>query len=283
MILILSSYAPSSKKQCLINENSLMPTSIKPILYRGKFDLPQIAAVLEGLEETIIFMLINRAQFAANKAAYDPDRSGFEGGGEMSLFALRLRYHEEMDAEFGRFCVPEERPFTKDLPNPRRRVTLRESGLFLRNFNSINMADEILDAYMNLIPCICLEGDDGQYGSSVEHDVMALQAIARRIHFGALYVAESKYQSDKTKYRTIVEAKDRAGLLVALTRIEVEESILKRVADKVEHIQAEINPEVRRRIPSEEIMAFYRNHVIPLTKEGEVRYFLNRQLEGTFS
>lgn len=111
---------------------------------------------------------------------------------------------------------------------------------------------------------------------------MALQAIARRIHFGALYVGESKYQSDKIKYRTLIEARDRAGLLVALTRTEVEERILKRVADKVEHIQAEINPEVRRRIPSEEIMAFYRNHIIPLTKEGEVRYFLNRQIESAF-
>ncbi|MEN6490019.1 MAG: chorismate mutase [Smithella sp.] len=260
-----------------------MPTTIKPILYRGKFDLAQIAAVLEGLEETIIFMLINRAQFAANKAAYDPDHSGFEGGGERSLFELRLRYHEEMDAVFGRFCVPEERPFTQDLPHPKRRVTLPETGLFLRDFNSINMADEILDAYRKLIPRICLEGDDGQYGSSVEHDVMALQAIARRIHFGSLYVAESKYQSDKTKYRTLIEAQDRKGLLVALTRTEVEEKILKRVEDKVEHIQAEINPEVRRCIPSEEIMAFYRNHIIPLTKEGQVRYFLNRQLEDNFS
>jgi chorismate mutase len=260
-----------------------MPTSIKPILFRGKFDLEQIAAVLEGLEETIIFMLINRAQFAANKAAYDPEHSGFEGGGNRSLFELRLRYHEEMDAVFGRFCVPEERPFTSDLPHPRRRVILPETGLFLRDLNSVNMADEILDAYRKLIPRICLAGDDGQYGSSVEHDVMALQAIARRIHFGSLYVAESKYQTLKTEYRTLIEAGDRAGLLAALTRTEVEEKILKRVADKVEHIQAEINPTVRRRIPSEEIMAFYRNSIIPLTKEGQVRYFLNRQFADTSS
>lgn len=110
---------------------------------------------------------------------------------------------------------------------------------------------------------------------------MALQAIARRIHFGSLYVAESKYQSDKTKYQNMIEAQDRKGLLAALTRTEVEEKILKRVADKVEHIQAEINPAVRRRIPSEEIMAFYRNSIIPLTKEGQVRYFLNRQIADT--
>ena len=61
-----------------------------------------------------------------------------------------------------------------------------------------------------------------------------------------------------------------------LTRADVEEKILSRVADKVEHIQAEINPAVRRRIPPQAIMTFYRTHVIPLTKEGEICYFLNR-------
>ena len=91
-----------------------------------------------------------------------------------------------------------------------------------------------------------------------------------------------KAETLKTEYRTLIEAGDRAGLLAALTRTEVEEKILKRVADKVEHIQAEINPTVRRRIPSEEIMAFYRNSIIPLTKEGQVRYFLNRQIADTF-
>lgn len=254
-----------------------MLTTVKPILKDGRFDLNQIAAVLEGLEETIIFTLINRAQFAANSVIYESGKSGFNGAGEMSLFALRLRYHEEMDTMFGRFCVPEERPFTEGLRPPKRQVTLPETGLCLTKFDAINMSHEILNAYAALIPLICLEGDDAQYGSSVENDVMALQAVARRVHFGALYVAESKFQSDPEKYRRLVEFKDRQGLLAALTRVEVEERILRRVADKVDHIQAAINPAVRRRIPSEEIMAFYRASVIPLTKEGEIRYFLNRR------
>ncbi len=253
-----------------------MSTSVQPILRDGKLDLNQIAAVLEGLEETIIFTLINRAQFAVNAAVYESGRSGFDGAGNTSLFSLRLRYHEEMDAAFGRFCVPEERPFTRGLEAPKRPVTLPETGLFLSDFEIINTTAEIESAYVQLVPKICPQGDDAQYGSSVEHDVAALQAVARRIHFGALYVAESKYQLDPETYRLLVAAKDREGLLAALTRMDVEERILRRVADKVDHIQAAANPAVRRRIPAEEIMTFYRNTVIPLTKEGEIRYFFHR-------
>jgi chorismate mutase len=253
-----------------------MSTSVKPILDHGKFDLAQIATVLEGLEETIIFMLINRGQFALNAVIYQPYRSGFDGAGDLSLFGLRLKYHEEMDAVFGRFCVPEERPFSKSLPRPKRTVNLPDTGLNLSDFNAVNMTDDILAAYLQLVPQICEPGDDGHYGSSAENDVAVLQALGRRIHFGALYVAESKYQSDPKKYRALAEAHDRDGLLAALTRADVEERILKRVADKVDHIQAAINPSVRRRIPSEEIMSFYRVHIIPLTKEGEIRYFLHR-------
>ncbi len=243
----------------------------------GRLALNAIAAHLEGLEETIIFMLINRAQFAENRVVYTPGKSGFEGAGDLSLFELRLRRHEEMDSEFGRFFVPEERPFMRDLPQPKRQVILPETTLMVDDFDVVNVTGEIMSAYKKLIPEICLAGDDRQYGSSVEHDVVALQAISRRIHFGALYVAESKYQSDPAKYDAMLATGDRDGVLSALTRADVEDRILSRVADKVAHIQSQINPATRRSVPPGAIMTFYRSHVIPLTKEGEIRYFLNRK------
>lgn len=242
----------------------------------GRLNLNAVAARLEGLEETIIFMLINRAQYAENRVVYAPGKSGFEGAGDLSLFELRLLRHEEMDSEFGRFCVPEERPFMKNLPAPKRPVVLPRSMLMVDDFDVVNVTGEILKAYKALIPEICLEEDDCQYGSSVEHDVIALQAIARRVHFGALYVAESKYQSDPGRYDEILQAGDREELLGALTRADVENRILSRVAEKVTHIQSQINPATRRSIPPGAIMTFYRSHVIPLTKEGEIQYFLNR-------
>ena len=253
-----------------------MPISMKPIRTTDHFELTHIAAILEGLEETIIFKLIDRAQFAHNPDIYEPDKSGFEGAEGNSLFSLRLLRHESMDAEFGRFHVPEERPFMSDLPAPKRKVILPAKGLHIADYNAVNVTDKIRRAYLALVPKICLPGNDGQYGSSVEHDVSALQAIARRVHFGALYVSESKFQTDPEKYTAMARKGDRQGLMVALTRADVEERILTRVADKVAHIQAEINPEVRRSVPPEAIMSFYRESIIPLTKEGEIRYFLHR-------
>jgi len=53
-------------------------------------NLDKIATDLEGLEETIIARLIDRAQFRRNRLAYQPGKSGFKGETELSLFALRL-------------------------------------------------------------------------------------------------------------------------------------------------------------------------------------------------
>jgi hypothetical protein len=140
------------------------------------FDLAKIAAALEGLEETIIFKLIDRAQYRHNPPAYQQGKSGFEQSGDESLFTLRLRSQEEMDAMFGRFSVAEERPFCPGLPRPKRRAMLPDTGLFLKDFDVVNLTGKIKAAYLDLVPKLCRQGEDGHFGSSVEHDVYALLA-----------------------------------------------------------------------------------------------------------
>ena len=240
-------------------------------------DLAQIAADLESLEETIILRLIDRAQFCHNPTAYLPGRSGFEGETELSLFSLRLRYQEEMDACFGRFCAPEERPFNHGLPAPRRRVRLPEHGLLIDDFDRVNLTGKILDGYLALVEKICRPGDDGQYGSSVEHDVYAVQAIARRIHYGSLYVAERKYRSDPGLYHELLAQGDESALVRQLTRLQVEAQILARVAQKTAALQASVDPNLRHTIDPRTVRDYYAAHVIPLTKQGEVRYLQHRR------
>ena len=240
-------------------------------------DLAQIASDLESLEETIIARLIDRAQFRRNRAAYLPGESGFAGEGQLSLFALRLRYQEEMDACFGRFCVPEERPFNRDLPESRRRVSLPQNCLKIADYNQVNMTGPIQASYLQLVPGICREGDDAQYGSSVEHDVYAIQAISRRIHYGAIYVAESKYVADPAGFRAAVDSADTDRLLALLTRPEVEARILRRVVEKTDALQAPAKTNTRHTIDPEVIRRYYADHVIPLTKEGEIRYLMGRR------
>jgi len=240
-------------------------------------ELAHVTTVLEGLEETIISKLIDRAQFRVNQVVYEAGQSGFEGEPHRSLFGIRLSHHEQMDALFGRFCVPEERPFTQPLPPPRRTVHLPPSGLAITDFEPVNVTEAIRKAYLELLPKICRPGDDGQYGSSVEHDVYALQALSRRIHYGALYVAECKFREHPDEYGALAAMGDRPALVRKLTRKDVEERIVERVGAKVASLQTGVNTAVRIRIEPEVVTQFYRDAVIPLTKESEVRYMLHRQ------
>lgn len=242
-------------------------------------NLAHIAARLEGLEETIIGRLIDRAQWRRNEPAYLPGGSGFTGEPSLSLFEIRLLYQERMDALFGRFEVPEERPFTPGLPPPRRIVKLPPTGLALRNPDLVNLTAQIRERYLALVELICPPGDDLQYGSSVEHDVAAVQAISRRIHYGAMYVAEAKYRERPDQYRELLGRGDTDGLLSLLTRPEVEERIILRVREKVEALQRTVNREVRNLVDPGTIAGFYRDTVIPLTKEGEILYLRHRPEE----
>ena len=241
------------------------------------FEIDAIAARLEGLEETIINKLIDRAQFHVNEPIYQAGQSGFTGENKRSLFELRLLYQERMDAQFGRFCVPEERPFFRRLPKAKRAASLPATGLHLDDFNAISQMPAIMSHYLELVRKICRPGDDGHYGSSVEHDVYALQALARRIHYGSLYVAESKFRSSPEAFSALIEQGDEAAIIEKLTRKEVETRIVQRISEKVALAQSNVNTSVRHRIDPQVVMDFYRDVIVPLTKKGEALYLMHRR------
>lgn len=248
----------------------------EPIVIFMSLNLDKIAATLSGLEEEIIYKMINRIQFRHNPAIYQSEQSGFTPKEEYSLFDLRLRYQEDMDSQFGRFSVPEERPYFKDLSPARRPVPPVDSELHLVDIDGVNLSEEVRAAYLKLVPVICPEGEDGHYGSSVEHDIMLYQVIMRRIHYGALYIAESKYQQNPDQYQSLIEKKDAEGLLKLLTREEVEIKIYQRIKHKVEEIQKDVNTSLRILLDPQICADFYKNTIIPLTKKGEIRYLLQR-------
>jgi len=241
--------------------------------------LQTIATRLRGLEEAIINKLLDRAQFRVNSVAYTPGQSHFVPKEAQSLFELRLLYQESMDAQFGRYTIPEERPFYTGLAYPKRQIQLPDTGIHIQDLEIVNVTGKIRIAYLDLLPLLCQSGDDGQYGSSVEHDVICLQALARRIHYGAIYVAESKLQENPQKYRPLIEDQNEDAILMTLTRKEVEAQIMERIQRKVVAVQAHSDEESRNLIAPETIVSFFKDWIIPLTKEGEVRYLLQRPLE----
>jgi len=240
-------------------------------------DLDRVVSHLTSLEEAILMKLIDRCQFAYNAIVYIPGQSGFDPPESASLLELRLLHQETIDAYFGRYLVPEERPFYTNLPPPKRRVKAIDPELRIRELETINLSGRILVSYLDLLPQICRADDDGHYGSSVEHDVICLQAIARRVHYAACYVAESKYQRDPNTFQSLIERQDVEGLLEKLTRKEVENEVIKRIGYKLRSLQKASDPKNRHLIEEDVIKYYFKNWIIPLTKEGEVRYLLQRR------
>jgi chorismate mutase len=156
--------------------------------------------------------------------------------------------------------------------------------------NDININDKIKDCYINqILPMITVDRDDGNYGSAATKDIEALQLISRRIHFGK-FVAEAKYNDPKLHdiYVALVKAKDRNGILELLTVSKVEEALLVRVQQKALIYGQEVivnNQGVlfvdsnSLKIPLEVIKKLYKDIIIPLTKEVEVEYLLQRGQE----
>lgn len=239
-------------------------------------DLNLIASQLASLEETLIYKLLDRAQFCLNAGAYEPGGSGFAPHEIGSLFELRLGHQENLDTLFGRYTIPEERPFHSNLPSPRRQPGILHPDLRVADLETVNVSGRILAAYQEFLKVLCPPGDDGNWGSSVEHDVICLQALGRRIHYGSFYVAESKFQENTEKYLSLILAKDEGGLLTSLTRSSVEEKILVRVKKKVKSIQKVSDPDLRNLVDPDLIVDFFEKTIIPLTKEGEILYLIQR-------
>ncbi|HKJ86475.1 MAG TPA: chorismate mutase, partial [Spirochaetia bacterium] len=62
-----------------------------------------------------------------------------------------------------------------------------------------------------------------------------------------------------------------------ITRPEVEQRILRRVAEIVDFIQSTISASVSKKLDPELVLDLYRDLIIPLTKEGELLYIFNRR------
>lgn len=239
-------------------------------------DLDVIAAQLEALEESIMYRFIDRAQFAWNPRAYEAGAESLQGAQSVSLFHARLRAQEELEARFGRYQVPEERPFTSGLPDAERTAAGFHVSLRADDWNVVRQSDELLEAYLATLPELCEHRDDGHYGSSVEHDVSVLQAVSRRVHFGALYVAEAKFCRDTEAYRRAIRRADAAEIEAMLTRADVERAIIERLRRKMQELQTEVHTRVRRVISPDVVVGFYRDTIIPRTKAGQVAYLLQR-------
>ncbi|KAH1261114.1 Chorismate mutase 3, chloroplastic [Glycine max] len=148
-------------------------------------------------EDSIIFSLLERAQYSYNADAFFTD--GFNG----SLVEFMVLQTENLHAQ-----------------------VLRHSA------DSININNKIWNIYFkDILPRLVKAGDDDNCGSVTVCDTLCLQALSKRIHYGK-FVAEAKFRDALSEYEAAYLIHDRKLLLVLLTYETVEELVKKRVEIK---------------------------------------------------
>lgn len=230
-------------------ENSSSETAIERIYDSNNvktsdvLSLDSIRASLIRQEETIIFALIERAQFRGNKVVYQRGASGLDSilnnkSDDSCFLEYMLTETEKLHNGLRRYKSPEEHAFYPD--------KLIADGAFLKQdleYNSgllsdvgdaskVNFNEILLKKYAHeVVPSICPKGDDEQHGSSVLCDIAVLQALSKRVHYGK-FVAESKYLGDPEAYQALVDANDAEGVMKLLTNEAVELKVLRRARMK---------------------------------------------------
>ncbi|XP_062206967.1 chorismate mutase 1, chloroplastic-like [Phragmites australis] len=263
--------------------NSVTPVTREERIDRSEIlTLDSIRHSLIRQEDSIIFSLLERAQFRYNADTYDSNAfhmDGFEG----NLVEYMVRETEKLHAQVGRYKSPDEHPFfQEDLPEPLL-PPIQYPTVLHPIADSININKEIWKMYFDeLLPRLVKEGSDGNSGSSALCDTICLQALSKRIHYGK-FVAEAKFQESPEAYMPAIIAQDRDQLMHLLTYETVEHAIEQRVEAKAKVFGQEVNvsSEDNGAPPSYKIRPslvaeLYSYRIMPLTKEVQVAYLLRR-------
>lgn len=261
------------------------------LLAAKPLELSNIRYALIRQEDTIIFKLIERAQFPLNSTIYKANGvtiPNFEG----SFLDFILWKSEQAHALVRRYQSPDEYAFSDDLPEPI--IPPLEYPSLIKD-DGVNVNSKIKAFYCSeILPQLCAANADlgekkENYGSAAVCDVECLQALSRRIHFGK-FVAEVKYLSDPPAYDEMIRAHDVAGLEASITNSAVEAQVLARLERKAinygkDPLDVEFNADSNasngqnngvQKVDVKTVVQMYREFVIPLTKEVEIEYLLRR-------
>ncbi|KAG6708614.1 hypothetical protein I3842_06G089900 [Carya illinoinensis] len=158
-------------------------------------------------EDSIIFSLLERAQYCYNADTYDPDglsTNGFHG----SLVEFMAREAEKLQAQLGRYKSPDEHPFfPEDLPEPIL-PPLQYPQVLHPCADLININKKVWNMYFrDLLPRLVIVGNDGNCGSAAVCETLCLQALSKRIHYGK-FVAEAKFLESPAVYEAAIRVQE---------------------------------------------------------------------------
>ena len=197
-----------------------------------------------------------------------------------------MKAQESLQSLIRRYESPDEYPFFPDAIQKPILPPLKYPQIL--HPNDVDVNDKLKKSYVDVfLPAVCKDFGRSEraeaqenYGSAATCDISCLQALSRRIHFGK-FVAESKFQSETEKFTKLIKNADREGIADAITNLAVEKKVLERLALKARtygtdpYIGAN-GQENQGKINADAVVAMYKDFVIPLTKEVEVEYLMQR-------
>lgn len=240
----------------------------------NNLNLNDIRKRLIDLEDVIIKRLYERSQYKQNVTIYEHSNRNINHSIKYinkyngSFFDYMFKNLENVYSKLGRYDCFDEKPYYMGLDKSEinRNYNIISDNI-IKISNDINYCPWIKIAYMNYINDLCLEGDDNNYGDTVFCDINILQAISKRIHYGIL-VMECKYLDNKEKYDIHITNKDDISILSELKDIDIENKVLKRVAEKSLKYGF-TNPDI--------VINFFKNTIIPMTIQIEMEYIFIRK------
>ena len=256
-----------------------------------RLKLDNVRQSLIRQEDSIIFALIERAQYKLNTAIYQknavPVPCFTDDGDHASMLEFMLREVEQSHGKIRRYTSPDEHAFYPEALPPLVIPPIVFKDVLHPCAESININDRIMSMYVdNLLPEMCEGGDDNNYGSASLCDLACLQTISRRIHYGK-YVAESKFMAQPEEYTELIQAQDAEGLMALLTNQAVEDRVVRRVENKAKVFGSDISEEVPEslalplgsdsfKLAPERVADLYYRWIMPMTKDVQVQYLLRR-------
>lgn len=282
------------KTQCLaqsaVGLQVAMPHSLTPSV-AASADLSSVLALdnirqtLIRQEDTIIFLLIERAQFARNAAVYEADAvpvPAFDSAGKRySLLEYLLLETEQIHGKIRRYTSPDEQAFYPDHVPQLVLPSIQYEQVLAPCAEAINLNNVVMDLYLHeLVPGITEPGDDNNYGSAAMQDVLCLQALSKRIHYGK-FVAEAKFRADPEQYRRLISNRDQDAIMQTLTSTDVEKKVVERVRRKAAIFGQDITDSndgqaSSFKVEPSTVAQLYEKWIMPLTKQVQVAYLLRR-------
>ena len=187
-----------------------------------------------------------------------------------------LREQERLQSLVRRYESPDEYPFFPDAIQTPILHPLDYPKILHPNDVDVNQI--IKKKYIEVVlPRVCRQfgrEDRGEkqenYGSTATCDVMCLQALSRRIHFGK-FVAESKFQQETDRFVKLIREGDREGIDAAITNAKVEKKVLERLGLKARTYGTDpsIGAESEGKINVDAVIAMYEvRRTFPIAKEA---------------